>query len=111
MMLPPSTLSERVHAALMDDDACERVAAEMEDEDFARRVFAFVRGVRGKRKNPVTCRQIDDHFNEYSRAAVSQALNTLVLDGRVRIIMRSLSSRRRANGGYCYEVREIAEKS
>jgi hypothetical protein len=102
--LPTSTHAERMFAALMDDATCERVAAEMEDEDFARRVYAFICGVRGKRKHPVTCRQIDDHFHEYSRSAVSEALNTLILDGRVRIMMRSLSSRRRVNGGYCYEA-------
>jgi hypothetical protein len=93
-----------VFAALMDDATCERVAHELEDEDFAAKVYAYIRGVRGVRKNPVTCRQIDDHFHEYSRIAVSEALNTLVLDGRVRIMMRSMSSRRRTNGAYCYEA-------
>lgn len=90
--------------ALMDDATCERIAAEVEDEDFARRVYAYIRGLRGPRKHPVTCREIDDHFSEYSRSAVSEALNTLILDGRVRIMMRSISSGRRANGGYCYEA-------
>jgi hypothetical protein len=102
--LPPTTFAERMTAALMDDATCERIAAELEDDDFARRVYAFICGIRGKRANPVTCRQIDDHFHEYSRGAVSDALNTLVLDGRVRIMMRSLSSRTRANGGYVYEA-------
>ena len=100
----PTTSAERMFAALMNDVTCERVAAELEDEDFARRVFSFICGVRGERKNPVTCRQIEGHFPEYSRGAVSDALNTLILDGRVRIMMRSLSSRTRANGGYVYEA-------
>lgn len=105
--LPAQSLHDRMKPlcnSLMDDATCERVAQNLEDEDFARRVYVFIRGIRGKRKNPVTCRQIDEHLNGYSRSAVSEALTTLVLDGRVRIMMRSLSSLHRANGGYCYEV-------
>lgn len=71
-----------------------------------RRVAAFVRGVRGKRSAPVTEAQIVAYFRATDADFVRAAITDAVACGDIRIVRRSLSSGRRANGGYSYEAVE-----
>lgn len=64
----------------------------------------FVSGIRGERQNPVTEKQIIAWFRGTDPAFVRKQLDVVCNDGRVRICRRSLSSGRRANGDYVYEV-------
>lgn len=68
----------------------------------------FVRGINGPRKNPVTEAQILRWVSCTPREFASECLTELVSDGAIRICQRSLSSTRRANGAYVYEVAETA---
>lgn len=68
------------------------------------RIVAFVRGVRGERKTPVTEKQIVAWFRSTHSWFVSAQLSATITDGRVRICQKSLSSGRRSNGAYVYEA-------
>lgn len=69
-----------------------------------KQIIAFIQGVRGERQTPVTEKQIVDWFRATDPAFVRHQLTEVCGDGRVRIYPRSLSSSRRHNGGYVYEV-------
>jgi hypothetical protein len=68
------------------------------------RIVAFVRGVRGERKNAVTQAQIIRWFKSTCPKFVLEQLDAVCGEGRVRVCMRSLSSGRKASGSYVYEV-------
>jgi hypothetical protein len=72
-------------------------------EALRRRIVAFIKGVRGERKNPVTEKQIVAWFRGTPPAFVKAQL-TEVCGGEVRIAIASMSSNRRASGVYVYEV-------
>jgi hypothetical protein len=67
-------------------------------------IMAYVRGVRGQRLTPVTEKQIIDWFRATDAAFLRRQLTEVVALGQVRICSRSLSSNRRHNGGYVYEI-------
>ena len=73
-------------------------------EALRRQIVAYVRGVRGPREAPVTEKQITGWFRGTDPAFLRQQLTEVVTAGQVRICSRSLSSNRRHNGGYVYEI-------
>ncbi len=69
-----------------------------------KQIVRFVEGIRGRRENPVTGRQIDKWFRNTPKNFVDDQLFAVCADGRVRACMRSLSSGRRWNGVSVYEI-------
>lgn len=69
-----------------------------------KQIASFVRGIKGERKNPVSEKQIVAWFKSTSPSFVKEQLTHVVHDGQVNILRRSLSSTRRHNGAYRYEV-------
>ena len=69
-----------------------------------RRIAAFVRGVRGARKNPVSEAQIIAYFRATDPDFVREQLSAACDAGTVQIVRKSLSSGRRHNGAYRYEI-------
>ena len=67
-------------------------------------IVSFVSGICGPRQNGVTEKQILERFRSTDPAFVRRHLSDLCVEGRVRICRRSLSSTRRHNGGYLYEL-------
>ena len=81
-----------------DNLRCDGTAA------LQKQIVRYVAGIRGKRQSPVTEAQILRWFRGTEPDFIRAQLTALCIAGRIRICQRSLSSRRRANGGYVYEI-------
>ena len=68
------------------------------------RITAFVRGIRGDRKTPVSEAQIVAYFGATDPEFVREQLSAACAAGTVQIVRKSLSSGRRHNGAYRYEI-------
>lgn len=67
-------------------------------------ILRFVYGIKGPRKYPATTKQIFAWVSCTPESFVNECIDALLDDGEMKIRMSSLSSRRRANGGYVYEI-------
>ena len=67
-----------------------------------RRIEAYIRGVRGIRKNPVSEKEIIAYFCATDPEFVREQLSKTLDGDNIRIVRRSLSSGRRHNGAYGY---------
>lgn len=67
-------------------------------------ILKFVRGIRGDRKNPVSRKQIANWLPGTPPDFVDECLIELLADGKVEIVRNSLSSGRRFNGAYRYQI-------
>ena len=69
-----------------------------------KQIVCFVRGIKGPRQNPVTERQIVKWFRGTPPDFVRKQLTEVCFAGQIRQCMKSLSSNRRFNGSYVYEI-------
>lgn len=69
-----------------------------------KQIAKFVAGVKGERKNPVSEKQIVAWFKSTTPAFVKQQITEACAAGKIRCVMNSLSSGRRHNGAYRYEI-------
>ena len=67
-------------------------------------VVRFVRGVRRPRTAAVSAQQIRKWFRHTPDAFVDAAIDAALLAERIVIRRRTVTSGRRANGGYVYEI-------
>ncbi|WP_420584884.1 hypothetical protein [Ruegeria sp.] len=67
-------------------------------------IVRFVRGVRGPRKSPVTATQIKKWLRATPDEFVEEQIDAACAAGKIIIRRKSLSSGRRFNGSYVYEV-------
>lgn len=67
-------------------------------------IVRFVRGVRRPRKAPVTAAQIKAWLRVTPAEFVEKQIDAACQAGRIAIRRKSLSSGRRFNGSYVYEV-------
>jgi len=66
-------------------------------------IVRFVTGIRRPRKAPVSAAQIRAWFKATPDDFVNNQMDAALAAGRIRIVHKSLSSSRRANGAYAYE--------
>jgi len=69
-----------------------------------RRIIAFVRGIRRPRQNPVSSSQIKRWFRATPPEFVDAQIDAVIISGKIKISQKTLSSGRRFNGAYVYEV-------
>ena len=71
-------------------------------------IYQFIKGIYGDRKNPVSEKQVrksfEKYYPEFKGNDFYDFLDELLSVGRIIIRPRSLSSSRRWNGAYVYEV-------
>ena len=73
-------------------------------------ILNFVKGLRRKRINPVTKKQIESHLVKshlakipmFKKINIDNAINSLITEKKIRIVMMNLSSYRRENGAFRY---------
>lgn len=71
-------------------------------------IVRFVRGIRRPRKAPVTAAQIKKWMRATPDEFVEKQIDAACQAGRIAIRQKSLSSGRRFNGAYVYEVADDA---
>lgn len=91
---------QTAHAINYADPAIKGDGAKMCQNEVVR----FVGGIRRPRQAPVSKKQILRWFPHTPDAFVDAQIDAACMAGRIAIRMRSLSSRRRANGSFVYEV-------
>ena len=74
-----------------------------------REIEAFVRGVRGPRAEPVSRVQIERWFRATPAEFVCLQITDLIVEGRLRLVRRSLTGHGRANGAYRYVAVDACE--
>lgn len=67
-------------------------------------IIKFITGIHGPRKNPVTKKQIMKWVPHTPSEFVDACIDSLIMDGSISIRQKSLSSGRRYNGAYVYEI-------
>lgn len=67
-------------------------------------IVRFVRGVRRPRTTPVTATQIKKWMRATPEDFVEKQIDAACVAGKIHIRQKSLSSGRRFNGSYVYEV-------
>ena len=67
-------------------------------------IVRFVRGIRRPRQAPVTAKQIINWMRATPAEFVQEQIDEAILLGKIAIRQKSLSSGRRFNGSYVYEI-------
>lgn len=90
---------QTAHAINYADPRIKGDGARMAQNEIVR----FVKGIRGRRSNPVSARQIKKWLRHTPSDFVDEQITAACADGRICIRQKSLSSGRRFNGAYVYE--------